>query len=57
MSENSAHMSHCKADRKKDNFAQTVVAHVKQLGLALSHVVDFCCFKVADCEGVLSIID
>ena len=40
---------HCKVDRKKDGFVQSVVAHVIKQGLPLSSIVDFSGFREEQC--------
>lgn len=49
--------THCKADRKKETFIDIVTRHIKSLDAELSNVIDFSCYKVLECEQVLSIID
>ena len=36
---------HCKADRKKEPFVESVAAHIISQGLPLSCIIDFSCFK------------
>ena len=47
---------HCKADRKKDGFVQSVTSHVLRQGLPLSSVIDFSAFREDQCQQVIDIV-
>ena len=58
IAQNSTQITHCKADRKKESFTESVTQHIQNLGaIILTHVVDFSCYKIQDCDRVLSVID
>ena len=49
-------VQHCKADRKKDGFVQSVTSHVLKQGLPLSGVIDFSAFREEQCQQVIDIV-